>query len=122
VQRRDGRTTLALGEGIVAVAMPHALAREVVADLARSDALGPVLVMKVEQQQCWVFLADPNGVVASADLLPSGVVVLGCPARVPLPASDTISHDVSWAVPPDSCRRWLPTLAAILCAARYPGA
>jgi hypothetical protein len=116
-ERRDGRTRLPLGNGIVAVVMPESVARPVANHLACIEACGPV-VAEQAGPRLWAFLADPNGIVASQDLLPAGVCVLGCPNRLAIPAADSFLHELVWAVPPDPSRRWLPTLTAVISAAR----
>jgi hypothetical protein len=116
-ERHDGRTTLPLGNGIVAVVMPESVARPVANHLARVGVCGPVVAEQADPRS-WAFLADPNGIVASQELLPAGVRVLGCPDQLVIPAADSFCHGLVWAVPPDPSRRWLPTLAAVVSTAR----
>lgn len=111
----DGRALLALGRSMVAVAVPAAIAPHVAAELKRQDANGPVIAV-TGRASSWVFLADPNGSLTIRDELPKGVMVLDCPSRIPIPVGSSPPHQVRWIVSPDPYRRWLPTLAAVMCA------
>lgn len=115
VNPSGGRALLALGRSLVAVLVPGQIAPEVADHLRELDADGPVLAV-VGEDPHWVFLADPNGAVVSRDELPAGVVVLDCPSRISIPAVGMSVGGSRWVVPPNPHRRWLPTLAAVLCA------
>ncbi|RBM16186.1 hypothetical protein DI005_25380 [Prauserella sp. PE36] len=115
-----GRPLLDLGHGMVAVTAPRPLAVGLAERLHRLDATGPVFAVDGARPY-WVFLADPNDEV-NADLhLPRGVEILGCPQRIPVPVEVPRSPALRWIVPPDTRRRWLPTLAAVALAAARTG-
>lgn len=115
VDPSGGRALLALGRSLVAVCVPPAIGPGVADHLRELGAEGPVLAVAGEVPH-WVFLADPNGAVVSGDELPAGVVVLDCPSRISIPAVGLSVGGSRWVVPPNPHRRWLPTLAAVLCA------
>ncbi len=115
VEYCDGDMWLVCGRGLVGVAVPERSAGGVTHALHDLGVEGPVIGVRGEARY-WVFLADPNGLVISRRDLPAGVLVLGCPARIPLPASNAASNRARWMIPPHTHRRWLPTSAAVLCA------
>lgn len=106
---------LALGHGMVAVAVPLAHGEAVLRTLRSRDTVGPVLALRAGTP-CWLFLAEPNGLVVSSEDLPSHISVLSCPSRIPLPRTSRSS--VEWIVAPDVRNRWLPTLDAVVSAVR----
>lgn len=113
VQHHAGRTTLSLGRGMVAVAVPASTAAAVATCLRQIDAAGPVLAV-AEERPRWMFLADPNGYVTVHDDLPHEVTVIGSGQRIPIPVADAPSALLRWIIPPSNRRSWLPTIAAIL--------
>lgn len=115
VSAAAGEVSLSLGNGMVGVVVPPAVAARALALLRRRGTVGPVVRVK-NSKPCWIFLAEPNGLVVSSDDLPPHVVVLGCPSRLPLPA--TAYGTVEWVVQPDVRDRWLPTLDAVVSAVR----
>lgn len=106
---------MSLGRGIVAVAVPAHLAPHVASELKRRDADGPAMAVS-DFLPRWLYLAEHEGIVVDSDTLPAGVMVFDCPSTIQLPAVDTHVDQLRWVVPPDPQRRWLPTLAAVLCA------
>lgn len=116
VHEVDGDAYLSLGHGIVGVAMPPMYAGVVVNALRRHGSRGPVLEVGTEAR-VWIVLADPNERVFSAPELPAGVTLLSCSTPVPLPGSSG-RRAARWIVPPDPQHRWLPTVDAVLLAAR----
>lgn len=119
-EQRQGRTFLFLERSMAAVVVPRGLAPRVSHQLERDDVCGPVL-SQLGDEPSWVFLADPNGLVVARQDLPVGVVVLGCPSQIPIPAAGTSSNQICWSVPPNPSRRWLPTVSAVLCAVGWRG-
>lgn len=115
IQRRDSRSYLALGRGMVAVSVPAALGPEVAFELKRRDSDGPVIATTGRDPR-WLFLADPNEAVFTRDDLPTAVALLECPTVVPVPIESTPSDRPRWAERPNLTRRWLPTAASVLCA------
>lgn len=115
VEEYRGRLFLSMGYGLVGIALSPFLGRAVVKRLARADTCGPVLEL-ADGWHCWVIFADPNGLVLSRDDVPTGIEILGCPRRVPLPTSSV--GPVRWVVPPNAQHRWLPTLAGVVSAIR----
>lgn len=113
-ENTGGGTTLALGRNTVAVSVPAAMGPHVAAALRALDSAGPV-VLTPTAPPAWLFLADPNGQVAGRDDVPSGVVVLDCPTRITIPSVDQPAAGTCWVIPPSPSRRWLPTLAAVIC-------
>lgn len=119
VHEVDGEAYLSLGHGMVGLAMAPRYAGTVVNALRRHGSRGPVLEVGAGAR-VWIVLADPNGRVLSAADLPAGMSLLGCSTPVPLPGSSP-RRSARWIVPPDPLRRWLPTLDAVLLAARAVG-
>lgn len=117
VENRGGRAALRLGHGMVAVAVPPERAPGIATHLHRAEADAPAVAV-AGSRPYWFFLADANDSVVTTDELPSGIRVLTCVAAIPVPAEDIPCDGVRWVVPPDPSRRWLPTAAAVLCAAR----
>lgn len=115
VEVQDGRATLSLGAGIAAVAVKSTVAPDIMAALRRYDGSGPVLAVN-GQPPCWLFFADPNGMIVARDDLPGDVALLECPRQIPIPTGDVPCDQSRWIVPPDTRRRWLPTVATILSA------
>lgn len=113
----DGWALLRLGNGMIGVVVPASTGPMVAAVLRRDDAECPVLAVTRESPS-WLFLVDADGYVPTGDELPDGVSLLGYATRVPIPAADARFGQARWAIPPDQHRRWLPTLAAVMCAIR----
>lgn len=113
---RDGLVLLLTGDR-VGVAVPAERARRVAAELRRRESPGPVLALPGAEPH-WVFLADLNGTIPVQDQAPAGVTFVASPRVLALPPTATLDGPVRWAIPPDPCRRWLPTFAAVLCAIR----
>jgi hypothetical protein len=113
---RDGLVLLLTGDK-VGVAMPAAQAHDVAAELRRRDSRGPTLALPGREPH-WVFLADLNGAIPLQDKAPAGVTFVCSPRVLALPPTSLMDGPVRWAVPPDPCRRWLPTFDAVLCAIR----
>lgn len=109
----DDGGALALGRGIVGVAIPSILAGTTAMYLRKHESCGPILALG-EKGDLWVFLADPNEMVLSQDELPAGVMVLNCPHKIPLPTPG--NHVTRWIRPPSMHSRWLPTLSTVLAA------
>lgn len=72
---------------------------------------GPVLAPA--GSGCWVFLADPNGVVVPRLPIPPGSRVLTGRDVVPLPAGAGLPGLSRWVVPPKA-GDWLPLLETLL--------
>jgi hypothetical protein len=113
---RDGLVLLLTGDR-VGIAMPAAQAHDVAAELRRRDSRGPTLALPGREPH-WVFLADLNGAIPLQDKAPAGVTFVSSPRVLALPPTSMMDGPVRWAVPPDPCRRWLPTFDAVLCAIR----
>lgn len=111
----ENRTVLTLGWGMVAVVVPSDLGPGVASELQRQGASGPVFSVRADVS-AWVFLADPNGLVANRDILPPGAAIVECPSTVMLPGAGISADTCRWIVPPDPQRRWHPTLATVLAA------
>lgn len=116
--RAEGQAVLlAMTCGLTALAIPRASAAEVTPLLKLRDSAGPVLALPLDTVQ-WVFLAEGNGLVPAQEHAPLGGRYLRPPTQIPLPPSVTPHGPVKWVIAPDLSRRWLPTLAAVICAAR----
>lgn len=117
--RVDDQMDLPIGDGIMGVMVQPILAVKAVRFLKRQEACGPVLDLGAPTNG-WIFLTDPNEIVVTDDELPTGVALLACPHKMPLPVS--ARGPVRWTVRPDVRRRWLPTLSAVLAAVTVCGA
>lgn len=115
VAATDTGVFLSLGNGMVGVIVPPAVASNVFDLLRRRGTVGPVLSV-TNGRPCWIFLAESNGLIVSRDDLPPNVVVLSCPSRVRLPTA--AQGPISWVRQPDPRDRWLPTLDAVVAAVR----
>lgn len=70
----------------------------------------------------WIVLADARDQVFDSDLLPPNVRALPVGSTLPLPPSITEHGPVRWVCEPDHSRRWMPSAATVLYAARaVPG-
>lgn len=116
VELAGGRTFLVMGAGMVGVAVSTVVARLTLDRLGRQGNGGPVLGAHTKPDS-WLFLADPNGVVLARSDLPVYVTLHGCPSPIELPSS--AEHSPWWVIAPNSRRRWLPTVAAVLSAATF---
>jgi hypothetical protein len=116
-QSVGGQVILPLTHGVEAVAVPRARGARMAHVLARWGVLGPVVELSAAGRQ-WVFLVDANDVVCELESLPPEMTRLSAPNAVLLPVGGVTAGSVRWIVEPDTRRRWLPTLATVLAAAR----
>lgn len=116
VEHHNGKLHLLFGDGMVGVTLPAHMGKPVSEIMCRRDCNGPILELRSPRQPYWVFLADTNGVVIAQSDLPAGVGVLNYAQSLPLPGSAASS--TRWIAAPEKARRWLPTLIAVVSAAR----
>lgn len=112
-----GGAWLRLDHGMVGGVVPACASPVLASVLSCDDSDAPALVV-MDESPSWTFLADAYGFVLPDDELPDDVTMVRYSARVPIPAADACPVQARWAVLPDLHRRWLPTLAAVLCAIR----
>ncbi|MGW4587903.1 hypothetical protein [Amycolatopsis thermoflava] len=102
---------LVLGAGIGAAAVPRARAGQVVENLGRQGCRAAALSVP----PVVIFLAEADVLPGDLDGLPADVRVLTSGTAIPLPGAPGPAR---WLVPPDPRQRWLPSLTAVLAAAR----
>lgn len=112
---------LRLGEGIVAVLAPCDQVAGIWAGYRRMDLPGPIL-LTLGKRSTLVLLADSNDLVLSQEELPPSVHLLRAPSSVPLPSSGDRDDRCRWLLPPHPSRRWLPSVAAVVCAVQLGSA
>lgn len=116
VEHHDDNLYLLFGDGMVGVTMPVYMGKRTIMTMTDQDRCGPVVEYLFRNALRWVFLADTNDFVIAQSDLPVGAGLLNCTHKLPLPGSSISS--TRWVVPPQRAQRWLPTLAAVVGAAR----
>ncbi|GLY66791.1 hypothetical protein [Amycolatopsis taiwanensis] len=109
---RDGSVALVLENGLCAVVIPKLTSDRVIRNLDKAECHGPVLDLPTPRGARLVILAEADGIVPPANLLPKGVELLHSGAVVPLPSAQNFL--TGWFRPPDPHQRWLPSLGAVL--------
>ncbi|HWD03772.1 MAG TPA: hypothetical protein VG674_15115 [Amycolatopsis sp.] len=119
VRRQGGRLSLALENGLCAVTVPKLAANPVLRRLAATGCQGPALVLPTPHGPRVAILAETDGLVPPRATLPPDATLLDCGALVPLPTGPGLPGiTAEWLTAPDPCRRWLPSLSAVVAAVR----
>lgn len=109
---RDGSVALVLESGLCAVVIPKLTSARVIRNLDKAECHGPILDLPTPQGARLVILAEAEGIVPLAEVLPRDVELLHSGALVPLPSAQRFL--AGWFRPPDPYQRWLPSLGAVL--------
>ncbi|WP_199441952.1 hypothetical protein [Umezawaea beigongshangensis] len=117
VVAEGGVVRLPLLGGLAALAVPECWGSAMIAVLAGWDCRCPVVRVPAARPS-WVFISDGDGVVVPEGGGPPGALVLNTHRCVLLPPTTVGGRAVGWMAEPDPLSRWLPTLAAVLSAAR----
>jgi hypothetical protein len=107
--------TLALEttSGFCGVEIPQPQADNVLRQLQKVDAQGPVI--RTFRPTPWLLFLAEADVVVDADLLrPYQARLVHRGDRIPLPPAVSHTSRSTWAVPPRPDRRWLPGLSTIV--------
>lgn len=118
VRPHTGGPVLVTGAGVGAVALPKALAGQVLESLERHGCSSPALSVPTRQGTIVILLVETDSPATDEETLPPGVRVLTAGTAIPLPAGHTPDDLRRWIVPPDTSQRWLPGLAAVLTSIR----
>jgi hypothetical protein len=114
VHAQGERLELVVGSGIAAVALPKSMAQLVLERVARQGCSGPALSRPTRNGTVVIILAEADTLPPPERDLPPEVRMLPAGTAVPLPDGHGNDERARWLVAPDTRRRWLPSLAAIL--------
>lgn len=118
VRPYNGAPVLVTGAGVGAVAIPKALSEQVLEGLDRHGCSGPALSVPTRQGTIVILLVETDSPAIDEETLPPGVRVLTSGTAIPLPAGNPPDDLRRWIVAPDTSRRWLPGLTAVLTSIR----
>lgn len=116
VDVRGSQLLLQLDDVCTAFVLRHNEVERISRQIAEWGDPCPVLFLPEKPRKC-IVLVDARDHLLALNLLPENVEMWAQPL-LPLPPSTHANGNVYWLRSPDWTRRWLPTAAAVLCAAR----
>lgn len=115
VKWRGPHPYLVLENGICAATLPRLSARPALTRLAAAGCKGPALTLPTQRGPRVAVLAENYSLLPPRDALPRDVEVLAWGTLLPLPITSRHTEARSeWLTAPDTNRRWLPSLEAVL--------